>query len=503
MAHWSDKTVNVEQCESVKPKHQWREFSPVAAAGLSAAGMGRGWITNVPAMQIPPGGAREHVLFSTPNTHRVESGVLGFKTAEMQQSCPPFCVSDSNNATCETEHQGLSGEMLTQVIVQLGQQIGESIVSQLVNSKLVESVNSPNHDSSHDDNSVGLKEHNRVSETASTLDLSKLNVIVKSEVKEPPTFRGDETDKCNVYEWEEVMQNYLRKKDFEVQVHSREIMEKLRGKAKDVVKIAVRNSNVDLQTNSEVIFSILKQHFGDAISSTTPLADFYATLPRPNESAFNYWIRVNKSMDLVTDCLQRRGRKVDDPGLEVAMLFIRHCPDAQLATAFKTRPLEKWSVQEVQDMLDSHQRELRLKSNWLSTGATRGQSNIAVESRTTSKQAKEEASDVTHVQPEHKCSQPSARQGSENDGTLTKLVDLLAKALNNVGGRPQNQNWKVRSKNHCQICDGRDHSTKTHCIRDRLCFTCFSSDHSCRNCPVSNQATDPVAAPKSDNQQEN
>lgn len=44
-------------------------------------------------------------------------------------------------------------------------------------------------------------------------DLSNLNLTVRhQDIKELPTFRGDETDRCTTGEWKELMQAYLNKK---------------------------------------------------------------------------------------------------------------------------------------------------------------------------------------------------------------------------------------------------------------------------------------------------
>lgn len=48
--------------------------------------------------------------------------------------------------------------------------------------------------------------------TAENFDLSKLNLILKSDIKEPPHFRGDSSDRCTVTEWQEIMQTYLARK---------------------------------------------------------------------------------------------------------------------------------------------------------------------------------------------------------------------------------------------------------------------------------------------------
>lgn len=40
--------------------------------------------------------------------------------------------------------------------------------------------------------------------SSNTLNLFKVTLVLKPDVKEPPTFRGDHTDKYTVYEWIEV-----------------------------------------------------------------------------------------------------------------------------------------------------------------------------------------------------------------------------------------------------------------------------------------------------------
>ena len=47
---------------------------------------------------------------------------------------------------------------------------------------------------------------------STTVDMSQLNVVLKSEVKDPPMFRGDGTDKYTVSEWVDLMDTFLNKK---------------------------------------------------------------------------------------------------------------------------------------------------------------------------------------------------------------------------------------------------------------------------------------------------
>lgn len=190
-------------------------------------------------------------------------------------------------------------------------------------------------------------------------DLSKFNLIIRhQDIKEPPTFRGDKSDRCTIREWQELMQAYLNKKGFSASEQGQEILDKLMGHAKDVERTCIRNNPlIDVARDPHVIFSILRQHFGDAISSTTPLRDFYETLPKQSESGLDYWIRLNKAIDLADECLKRQGKRVEDPSHEVTLRFVRHCPEPGLYTALRSKPLESLNAHEIQALIDSHHRD--------------------------------------------------------------------------------------------------------------------------------------------------
>ncbi|KAJ8406904.1 hypothetical protein AAFF_G00291800 [Aldrovandia affinis] len=82
-------------------------------------------------------------------------------------------------------------------------------------------------------------------------------------------------------------------------------------------------------------------------------------MPRDSESVMDYWIRLNKAIDVADECLRRRGKGVEDPSAEVVMMFICHCPDPGLAVYFQFKPVELWTAAEVQERLDGHVRSLR------------------------------------------------------------------------------------------------------------------------------------------------
>lgn len=138
-----------------------------------------------------------------------------------------------------------------------------------------------------------------------------------------------------------------------------EIMGKLMGKARDVVKVALRSDQtLDVKQNPGLIYDILLQYFSD-VSSCLPLADFYSTLPRPGESPVDYWLRVNRAADLADEGLCRQGRRMENSGEEVARMFVKHCPDSELSSIFKCKPIHEWSARDIQLRIDDYQRELR------------------------------------------------------------------------------------------------------------------------------------------------
>ncbi|KAL1248010.1 hypothetical protein QQF64_023386 [Cirrhinus molitorella] len=102
----------------------------------------------------------------------------------------PACStpSDSNNNVTQ---------QLRELIGELGNQIGDSIVSCLLASQ--------NAASPLPTTTSGL------SKSEPSLESSKISFIVRSDIKEPPMFRGDESDKYTVQEWIDVMELYLQK----------------------------------------------------------------------------------------------------------------------------------------------------------------------------------------------------------------------------------------------------------------------------------------------------
>lgn len=88
-----------------------------------------------------------------------------------------------------------------------------------------------------------------------------------------------------------------------------------------------------------------------------PLADFYSAVPVAGENPVEYWVRLNKTVDVAEEALTRLGRQMDNPCQEAAMMFDKHCPDPALSAIFRLKAPDKWTASEVQEHLDRYQTE--------------------------------------------------------------------------------------------------------------------------------------------------
>lgn len=359
------------------------------------------------------------------------------------------------------------------LITQLAEKLGDSIIARLQSDR-----SSPN--------TAPLQ--------PSHTTLSDVNVVIQKDAREPPIFRGDSSDKFTVLEWENLMTLYLRKRNIPVHEQSGEIMAKLMGKAGDLVRIKLRNDrSIDHTTNPHRIFNILKQHFSEQSYSSMPLADFYNTLPKPDEDAMDYWIRLNKSVDVADECLKRQGRKIDDPGHEVSMMFVKHCPDQSLASVLKFKSADKWSACEIQERLDEHTQEKRTRV----TAAVRSPESTASVHKVHS-QSQISAVDSSFVPPisntvpsitPHQSAPVVA--GSDND-CMRSLVNLLDRLVMQNVQVPANSRTQQRFSQRpaapqyrqpCRVCNDNDHSTLFHCRRENRCLKCLAPGHWKKECP--------------------
>ncbi|KAL1264207.1 hypothetical protein QQF64_004562 [Cirrhinus molitorella] len=244
----------------------------------------------------------------------------------------------------------ISPESLGSLISDLAQKIGESISA---------SLNLAHQPSPVQPNPPFRSQH------SSGCDASSLKVIVQQDSAPPPFFRGDKSDLFTIHEWEDMMCSYLNRMRCKTQTDVSDlVMSRVAGKVRAVVKVSLR-SRPELSASElpSAVFDILKRNFSELAYSNMPMADFYNTVLRANETPMDYWIHLNKAIDVADECLHRRNRSVEDPAAEAVMMFISHCPDPSLAMSFQFKPAEKWSAAEVQERLDSHQRDLKRVSS--------------------------------------------------------------------------------------------------------------------------------------------
>ncbi|KAF4097450.1 hypothetical protein G5714_021458 [Onychostoma macrolepis] len=78
----------------------------------------------------------------------------------------------------------------------------------------------------------------------------------------------------------------------------------------------------------------------------------------------DYWIRLNKAVDVAEECLKRQGRNLEGPSKDVTMMFVKHCPDPALSAVLKFKTADKWKASEIQERLDDHQTQLKIQQQW-------------------------------------------------------------------------------------------------------------------------------------------
>ena len=383
------------------------------------------------------------------------------------------------------------------MVGQLGAQIGESIVAKLMSAGVV-SLNSGNHSASMTENAPSDTTRN---------DVPAVTVRVKSE-RELQTFRGDSTDKNPVQDWIDMTKTYLRKQDVPMHEQAEEIISHLMGKARDVVKIALRsNPALNVRQKPELVYDILLQYFSDA-SSCLPLADFYATLPTHKENPVDYWIRLNKAADQANEGLRRQGKQGEDMADEVALMFVKHCPDPELTCILKCKPVHEWNSRDVQLRIDDYQRELRASSRIASASQLKSHTaSVAPEQLSTPAVSEQHHTfcpspvSVT-IQGDSRPAQnyapvPAVAQNLQQseERLLTRVVDMFQEMMERMqqrsinrptrGGRFQNNSLDRRSREaFCRVCNDPSHTTTSHCMAERLCFGCYAPGHTRPNCPA-------------------
>lgn len=426
--------------------------------------------------------------------HSVVVDMTGAYTNDRQPQC-----SSTPKAVSHTGESDNVARELGAMVEELGKHIGDTVTARILSSGRFDE---------HSHHGVDCGSCSIPGVDNKSLDLSRVNVILHTDVKEPPVFKGDGSEASDISEWVEMMQLYLRKRNFQCADQADEIMSRLRGRARDVVKIALRSDpTLDVARQPDVIYGILKQNFSMLSYSSMPLADFYSTLPKHNECPIDYWVRINKAADIADECLmQMQGKHMDDVGREVAMMFIRNCPDSGLAYVFKTKPIRQWTAKEVQERIDEFQREKKTQM----VSATRTPSNVKlnkVDVCDHNKCLSDSPTELTAFEQRTVGSHRTQLSEPVTSQSLDRMTDMLSKVLDVLTTREQHfrqprpyssSNTSTKSQG-CRICKDKLHTTASHCRAERLCFGCHEPGHIKLNCPVAEQRAQ--SAPTSSNDQ--
>lgn len=195
----------------------------------------------------------------------------------------------------------------------------------------------------------------------------------------------------------------------------------------------------------------------------------------------------------------------------------------------KCKPIHEWTSRDVQLRIDDYQRELRANNRLM--GAAQLKTHITTvmleESRTTSgvvtglTYSDPACSPPFSLQTQHSAPHPmhppsvsaafhtEIQHDSSNvpvsaveqhvqqseDRLLTRMVDIFQEMMGKMQqhntSRPtrgkqfqRTQREKRTNEVHCKVCNDSNHTTISHCMSDRLCFTCLAPDHTKVNCPA-------------------
>lgn len=375
--------------------------------------------------------------------------------------------------TDEPPSPGVNTTDIGHLITQLAHQIGENIASQL--NKF---AHTQQRQPTPSFNTPSLN----MGQGQSDLNMTGVKLVMKTDVREPPYFRGDGTDKHTVHEWEEIMDVYLKKRGVPPQEYSQEILSRLMGKARDIVKVTLRSiPSLKPAENPKLVFDVLKQHFSEVTYSSMPLADFYNTLPLNGESPMDYWIRLNKAVDVADECLRRQGRNIGDPSHEVTMMLVKHCPNPALASVLKCKTAEKWTANEIQEHLVEHQREARTKSQIRSVRPKH--IGTHVQTTTTEAVAAEHASEPAPLQTTVGQPSPSPTESVYIQSLISLLDRVMEQKAQTAAVEPTYKGPVNIFQRKCRVCQSTEHSTTVHCRQENLCMGCYKPDHWKKDCP--------------------
>lgn len=255
------------------------------------------------------------------------------------------------------------------------------------------------------------------------------------------------------------------------------------------------------------------------------MADFYATLPKHRECPVDYWIRLNNAADLAVAGLRRQGKQTGNMNDEVALMFVKHCPDQELSSILKCKPMHEWTARDVQKIIDDYQREVRACGRL--SGAVQMKCHAAITPKQPSSHVPEQYSASGPSLP----SLPSQCQGScpppqphgvsnsvqgqvccepcpvnvpvlaqnlqqSEERLLSRMVDMFQQMMERMQQRStavpaRGGRFQRARESACRVCNDSSHTTVSHCMSDRLCFSCLTPGHTKAYCPANTQSSQP------------
>lgn len=168
---------------------------------------------------------------------------------------------------------------------------------------------------------------------------------------------------------------------------------------------------------------------------------------------------------------------MENMSVEIAMMFIRNCPDSGLSSVFRCKPISKWSAMEVQEAIDEHQREHQTRKR-----PSRVERVVvaAAATATSSPVAEELAAMRASVQEPTTQAKNSAVTTSEV-GALERVLSMLESVLARTAS-PIQQPTQWSRPSLCRVCGEKTHMTREHCIKEKRCFGCLEPGHQKRDC---------------------
>lgn len=150
------------------------------------------------------------------------------------------------------------------------------------------------------------------------------------------------------------------------------------------------------------------------------------------------------------------------------------------------KPPSKWSMLEVQEAIDEHQRESQSRRA-SSVSKPRAYQVSAASVHPSDGVSDLECAAVNAVA----CSSNRAPLKSENvtpdSNTLERVLSMLERVLECTSQPPQNpprpgpSPWGRPSP--CRLCGNASHSTRSHCMREKWCLLCLEVGHQRKDCP--------------------